>query len=178
MKKRLSTHNIIPSWTDEEKEACGNILVSFLTTHPPLSNTFEDTLHVQNVRDFEDRLEFTVSPFPQSYPPSFLAKLDSEVQKTLPGFSVKLRQDARTHTFISPENRDETFKATTYTDALAPCFVYRRKRISDPFLLFVGVFVLVVFILWYLSVFRWIYHEEGYTMSAALSEVSKAFFSS
>jgi len=181
IKKRLSTHDIRSKWTEKEKAACGNLLLQFLKDKSKVfwsveSDEIQETMNVDVVKEFEDRLEFTLSPFPNVHDPSFLSDLDAELRSTLPGFGVRLRSDARTQTFFSPEDKNQSFTAKTYSDALVPCFVYRRTRIMDPFCIFAGAVIVFLLILCYLFLFRSIYSREGYSFSLAFNEVLRAFF--
>ena len=64
------------------------------------SHDLTDTIVVEKVKEYEDRLEFTLSPFPTVYSPSFLGDLDEELTKSIPGFSLRLRGDVKKHTFL------------------------------------------------------------------------------
>ena len=181
IKKRLSTHDISHTWTEREKTICGDLLLDFLKKKSKVfrtaaSHDLTDTIVVEKVKEYEDRLEFTLSPFPTVYSPLFLGDLDEELTKSIPGFSLRLRGDVKKHTFFSPEDKSEAFTATTYTDAFIPCFVYKRVSIGDPYWILFIALIVIIFAGCYFSIFRSIYSEEGYSTASALTEVLKAFF--
>jgi hypothetical protein len=174
----------MPKWTQREEHELGELLKNFLSKK---SAAFRGALKVEgkedqeicvvNTQPFEDRIEFSVKPFPSSYNAEFFTLLDREVRRDLPGFELAFHSQThrpRKRTFISAENNQTMFRAKVHSEGFDPYFVYRRNPLKDYPWLLVVMIVLTVFTLYMVWCFVALYQSHGYGAVSGIREVFRA----